>query len=290
MSKTGKTTKKKSTGLGRGLSALMDDTPPPGASVPSGREVPIEHLHPNRYQPRHAFDDTALKELADSIGERGIIQPILVRPSKEHPGEFEIVAGERRWRAAQRARLHRVPIIERGLSDQEALEIAIMENVQRQDLSPIEEALGYQRLIDEFSYNQKAIAEAVGKSRPHVANMLRLLSLPERVQDLLGKGTLSMGHARALVGADDAGWLAKEIVRRGLNVRQTEDLVRRGRQPARKKAKAKRKDPDTRALERKLSDSLGLTVTVDPAARGGKITILYKTLEQLDDVTDKLTK
>ncbi len=279
--------KKRASGLGRGLSALMEDTPPADSVVAANREVPIEHLHPNRYQPRVVFDEAALKELSDSIAERGIIQPILVRDSQEHPGEYEIVAGERRWRAAQRAKLHKVPIVERAFSDQEALEVAIMENVQRQDLSAIEEAQAYQRLSDEFDYGQKAIADAVGKSRPHIANMLRLLSLPERVQAMVNDGRLSMGHARTLVGADDAAWLASEIVRRGFNVRQTEALLRQGR-PSAKKRGSRRKDADTVALEKQLSDRLGLPVSIDGTGRGGKLTIKYKTLEQLDLITDRL--
>ncbi|MFN3230635.1 MAG: ParB/RepB/Spo0J family partition protein [Alphaproteobacteria bacterium] len=280
--------KKRSTGLGRGLSALMEDSPAEGAAVAATREVPIEHLHPNRYQPRVSFNEEALRELTASIAERGVLQPILVRDSDDHPGEFEIVAGERRWRAAQRARLHRVPIVERSFSDQEALEVAIMENVQRQDLSAIEEALAYQRLVDEFDYGQKAVADAVGKSRPHVANMLRLLSLPEKVQAMVNDGRLSMGHARALVGADEATWLAGEIIRKGLNVRQTEALLQQGK-PNKGKKRGLTKDANTRALEKQISDQLGLPVSIDAGRHGGKITIKYKTLEQFESIADRLS-
>jgi ParB family chromosome partitioning protein len=282
--------KRRSGGLGRGLSALLGDDPVADAAPRGAREIPIEKLHPNRYQPRTRFDDTAIEDLAASIKARGILQPILVRPSSSRPGEFEIVAGERRWRAAQRAKLHEVPVVEKALSDDESLEIAIVENVQRQDLSPIDEARGYRRLIDEFGHNQQDVADVVGKSRPHVANMMRLLTLPEKVQALLDNGALSMGHARALVTSDNAEWLAQEIVAKGLNVRQAEDLAREaprsgggGRGPVRPV-----KDADTRALEKQLSEALGLQVSIDHKGPGGSVSIKYRSLDQLDDITARL--
>jgi len=288
MAQDDKTAKRRPGGLGRGLSALLGDDPVADAAPRGARELPIEKLHPNRYQPRTRFDEAAIDDLATSIKARGILQPILVRPSSSRPGEYEIVAGERRWRAAQRARLHAVPVIEKTLSDDESLEIAIVENVQRQDLSPIDEARGYRRLIDEFGHSQQDVAEVVGKSRPHVANMVRLLSLPEKVQALLDNGALSMGHARALVTSDNAEWLAQEIVARGLNVRQAEDLAReaprsKGRGPVRPM-----KDADTRALEKQLSEALGLRVSVDHKGPGGTVAIKYGTLDQLEDVTARL--
>ncbi len=280
--------KRRPGGLGRGLSALLGDDPVAEAAPRATREVPIEKLHPNRYQPRTRFDDAAIEDLAASIKARGILQPILVRPSTSRPGEFEIVAGERRWRAAQRARLHEVPVVERALSDNESLEIAIVENVQRQDLSPIDEARGYRRLIEEFGHSQQDVADVVSKSRPHVANMTRLLTLPEKVQALLEIGELSAGHARALVTSDNAEWLAQEIVARGLNVRQAEELARGesragGRGPVRPA-----KDADTRALEKQLSEALGLQVSIDHKGPGGSVSIKYRTLDQLEDVTGRL--
>ena len=289
MASDDKNPKRRPGGLGRGLSALLGDDPVADTAPRGTRELPIEKLHPNRYQPRTRFDDDAIEDLASSIKARGILQPILVRPSTSRPGEYEIVAGERRWRAAQRAKLHVVPVLERSLSDDESLEIAIVENVQRQDLTPIDEARGYRRLIDEFGHNQQDVADVVGKSRPHVANMMRLLTLPEKVQALLDNGALSMGHARALVTSDNAEWLAQEIVARGLNVRQAEDLAREtpkahGRGPVRPG-----KDADTRALEKQLSEALGLQVSIDhKGSSGGSVVIRYRTLDQLEDVTGRL--
>ncbi len=282
--------KRRPGGLGRGLSALLGDDPATPEAAPRGvRELPIEKLHPNRYQPRTRFDESAIEDLAASIKARGVLQPILVRPSTSRPGEYEIVAGERRWRAAQRARLHEVPVVEKTLSDDESLEIAIVENVQRQDLSPIDEARGYRRLIDEFGHSQQDVAEVVGKSRPHVANMVRLLTLPDKVQALLDNGALSMGHARALVTSDNAEWLAQEIVARGLNVRQAEDLAREAPRSKGRAPLKSQKDADTRALEKQLSESLGLKVTVDhKGSAGGSVVIKYGTLDQLEDVTARL--
>jgi ParB family chromosome partitioning protein len=292
MASDDKNPKRRPGGLGRGLSALLGDDPVAEAAPRGGvREVPIEKLHPNRYQPRTRFDEAAIEDLAASIRARGILQPILVRPSPSRAGEYEIVAGERRWRAAQRARLHQVPVVEKALSDTESLELAIVENVQRQDLSPVDEARGYRRLIDEFGHSQQDVAEIVGKSRPHVANMVRLLVLPEKVQALLESGALSAGHARALITSDNAEWLAEQIVARGLNVRQAEELARetpraqgQGRGPVKPQ-----KDADTRALERQLSESLGLKVSVDhKGSSGGTVVIKYGTLDQLEDVTARL--
>ncbi|MEN3952268.1 ParB/RepB/Spo0J family partition protein [Iodidimonas sp. SYSU 1G8] len=284
-----KASKRRPGGLGRGLSALLGEDTVPEAAPRNARELPIEKLHPNRYQPRTHFDEAAIEDLASSIRARGILQPILVRPLPGRPGEYEIVAGERRWRAAQRARLHAVPVVEKALSDTESLEIAIVENVQRQDLSPIDEARGYRRLVDEFGHSQQNVAEVVGKSRPHVANMMRLLTLPEKVQGMLDNGALSMGHARALVTSDNAEWLAGEIVEKGLNVRQAEELARETPRSGGRGPLKPMKDADTRALEKQLSAALGLPVAVDhKGPAGGSLTIRYKTLDQLDEITAKL--
>lgn len=292
MAKNSKSAKRKSTGLGRGLSALMGDEPPaPSSAARAGaREVPIELLHRSRLQPRTFFDDAALKDLADSIAEQGMLQPILVRPHPEQEGHHEIIAGERRWRAAQRARLHQVPIIERDFSDDQALEVALIENIQRENLSPVEEAKGYARLVDEFGHSHDKIADAVGKSRSHITNLLRLLTLPEVVQALVDEGALTMGHARALVGAKDAAALAKQIVKDGLSVRQVEDLMREGGAVPRKVTKGiKQPDADTRALEQRISDLLGLVVKIKHGkGERGAITIRYEAIEQLDAILDKL--
>jgi ParB family chromosome partitioning protein len=274
--------------LGRGLAALLGEEP---EAVPSRddaralRTVPVGALKPGRFQPRRVFDDESLKPLADSIRERGVLQPILVRRLPEDPNRFEIIAGERRWRAAQMAQRHEVPIIEREIDDREMLEVALVENIQRQDLTAIEEAEGYQRLMVEFGHTQEALATAVGKSRSHIANTLRLLDLPATVQVMVNQGKLSAGHARALIGAADPAALAAEVVRRGLNVRQTEALAQAAK-PARNTSAAATpaKDADTAALERGLTARLGLKVTIDHAAKGGALTIRYRTLEQLDGV------
>lgn len=302
----------KQKGLGRGLSALMgEDNDSPmsravTAPVSSGRngslnELPISSLRAGKYQPRSNFRLEQLQELADSIAQNGIMQPILVRPV-DNEGNYEIVAGERRWRAAKIADLKTVPVIVRELSDKLALELAIVENIQRADLSPIEEAAGYQRLMSEFDYTQEELAETVGKSRSHIANLLRLLNLPDEMKDMLDRGDISMGHARALLGSKDALLLAEEVVRKGLNVRQTEALARRdpdkplGR--PRKGFNAPRsampgmshgsKDPDIIALEETLSENLGLKVSIDDHGSNGLISIQYTTLEQLDDILRRL--
>jgi ParB family transcriptional regulator, chromosome partitioning protein len=249
--------------------------------------VPIELLAPSPLQPRHHFAEDELESLAESIRTRGVLQPLLVRPLPGDPRRYEIVAGERRWRAAQRAGLHELPVVAYALSDREALEVALLENVQRQDLSPIEEADGYRRLIDEFGHTQAELASALGKSRSHIANLLRLLALPTPVRSLLDAGALSAGHARALLMARDAGALARTVLDQGLNVRQTERLVQADKAPGRPRRPAE-KDADTRALERELSARIGLKVTLKAAGNGGTLSIAYHTLDQLDAVVARL--
>jgi ParB family chromosome partitioning protein len=269
--------------LGRGLAALFGEaeTRPAGDASGGVREIAIELIRPGAYQPRRNFDEGELEALAKSIREKGVLQPLLVRPIDEEEAAFELVAGERRWRAAQRAGLHQVPVLVRALADAEALEIALIENLQREDLSALEEAEAYRRLMQEFGRTQAILAEAVGKSRSHVANTLRLLALPEPVRRRLEEGALSAGHARALLGAADPTVLAAEIIRRGLNVRMTERLVQ-GR-TARPKATARQaRDADTAALERELSNALGLRVTIAGKPRGGALTLHYASLDQLD--------
>ena len=275
--------------LGRGLAALFGETEGEAAAFDpeSQRRVPIELIRPSALQPRRRFAETELDALAQSIREKGVLQPLLVRPAGSDDGSgdaaFELVAGERRWRAAQRVGLHEVPVIVRTLADTEALEIALVENLQREDLSALEEAEAYKRLVTEFGRTQASLAEAVGKSRSHVANTLRLLSLPAAVRDRLDEGELSPGHARALLAAADPLALADEVVRRGLNVRATEKLVQRRAQlpPAPRRAI---RDADTLALERDLGAALGLRVTLEPKARGGALTLHYQNLDQLDRV------
>jgi ParB family chromosome partitioning protein len=289
----------KRTNLGRGLAALFGEEEEDYASldkVRSTKTVPIEHLRPGRFQPRHHFDEAAVNALAESIKAQGILQPILVRRLADRPNEFEIVAGERRWRAAQIAKLHEVPVLIRDLSDAESLELAIVENVQRQDLTPLEEAEGYKRLIDEFEHTQEDLARTLGKSRSHIANTLRLLGLPEGVKLLLDEGKLTAGHARTLIGCDTAEELAQKIISRGLNVRQAEKLVQHAKAaPAGAKAAKladadKGKDTDTLALERDLTALLGLKVSINFQGNGGSLTIHYRTLEQLDDVLHRLNQ
>lgn len=284
--------------LGRGLASLIGDMGPDGAPAAGGtppsdrvrgqRRVPIEYLRPNPRNPRREFTPAQLDELACSIKERGIIQPIAVRPVRGAGDAFEIVAGERRWQAAQRAGLHEVPVVVLDVSDVEALELAIVENVQREDLNPLEEAAGYQALIDEFKYHQDEIAKVVGKSRSHVANMLRLLKLPEFVKSAMRTGQVSAGHARALLGHPEAEALAQKIIARGLNVRQVEALVRdQARRPSRRPPA---KEADTVAMEKRASDALGLAVTIDHRPAGGTVTIRYRSLEQLGDVVKRLER
>ncbi len=286
-------------GLGRGLSALLGDEAAPSvpvaSSAPAGEansggetRIPIEFLRPNRYQPRTYFDIETIRDLAASIQEQGILQPILVRPVKGEHDAYEIIAGERRWRAAQTAQLHEVPVIIRSMTDSEALEVALIENIQRENLNAIEEALAYRRLQREFGYTQDQLSDAVGKSRSHVANLMRLLDLPQVVQDMVADGKLSMGHARALVTAADPAALAKQVVAKGLNVRQTEQLAQRA-DADRPAAKAKpQKDVNTLELERDISSALGLTVAISDKGKGGQVLIRYTTLDQLDEVCRRL--
>ncbi|HEX4184487.1 MAG TPA: ParB/RepB/Spo0J family partition protein [Stellaceae bacterium] len=269
--------------LGRGLAELFGEADG-GASTAaaSQRLVPVELIRPGMFQPRRRFAEAELEALAQSIREKGILQPLLVRSLTAQETDFELIAGERRWRAAQRVGLHEVPIIIRQISDSEALEIALIENLQREDLSPLEEAEAYRRLIDEFGRTQASLAEALGKSRSHVANMVRLLALPAPVRHRLDEGELSAGHGRALLAAADPVALAEEIVRRGLNVRATERLVqRRATTPP---STRRPRDADTVALERELAATLGLRVTLEPKTRGGALTLHYASLDQLDRV------
>jgi ParB family chromosome partitioning protein len=288
----------KRTNLGRGLAALFGEENEDYASldkVRSTKSGPIEHLRPGRFQPRHHFDEGAVAALAESIKAQGILQPILVRRHPERANEFEIVAGERRWRAAQIAKLHEVPVVIRDLTDAQSLELAIVENVQRQDLTPLEEAEGYRKLIDEFQHTQDDLARTLGKSRSHIANTLRLLSLPQGVKLLLDEGKLTAGHARTLIGCDNAEGLATQMISRGLNVRQAERLVQNAksggvRKSARLAEPDTPKDSDTLALERDLTALLGLKVSIRFQGTGGSLTIHYKTLEQLDDVLHRLNQ
>jgi len=259
----------------------------------SQKRVPVELLHPNPRNPRRLFADLELDELAASIRERGIIQPILVRTARGGPDSYEIIAGERRWRAAQRAGTHDVPIVILEVDDREALELAIVENVQRTDLNPLEEAAGYQALTDEFGHNQDEIAKIVGKSRSHVANTLRLLKLPETVKTYLNEGKISAGHARALLGQADPEAMARQIVASSLNVRQVEAMVQDLAAKAGRTAKRRQrgeKDADTLALEKRVSDALGLLVSLDHRGEGGELKIRYRSLEQLDDLIRRLER
>ena len=277
-------------GLGRGLSALLDEVEAPaeGHRVAGVTEIPVEVVKANPDQPRRHFDEAELEELAQSIREKGVLQPILVRPAV-FAGEFQIVAGERRWRAAQRAGVRTIPALVRSLSDEEVLEIAIVENVQRTDLSAMEEAEGYRTLVEKFGRTQAQVADTVGKSRVHVANALRLLQLPDRVQHLVREGLLTPGHVRPLIGAVDAERLAEEAVGRGLTVRQTETLVR-ARPPSERAPRNTSKDADTLALENDLAQVLGLSVEIRDAGGAGEVRIRYASLEQLDDVCRRLTR
>jgi ParB family chromosome partitioning protein len=282
-------------GLGRGLSALLDEATAAGEGVAAGnREIPIEQIHRNAAQPRTDFNDEETAVLADSIREKGVLQPILVRPSPERPGEYQIVAGERRWRAAQAAGLTTVPVVLRELDDLETLEIAIVENVQRADLNAIEEATAYRALMERFGRTQEEVSRTVGKSRSHVANTVRLLDLPESVVSMVRAGKLSAGHARALAGTYDPHLLALHVMGRGLSVRATEALVRRGQAGHALndagEEHAPREDADTRALEEDLARTLGLVVEIAHRRGGGALTIRYKTLEQLDDLCRRLTR
>jgi ParB family chromosome partitioning protein len=280
--------------LGRGLAALIGEMDKPAnpaqQSAPSDRRVPIEFISPNPRNPRRRFAEVDLADLASSIREHGIVQPIVVRPSQD--GRFEIIAGERRWRAAQQAGVAQIPVIVRDVDDRVALEIAIIENVQRSDLNPVEEAAGYHSLIEEHHYTQADLAQVIGKSRSHVANTLRLLKLPQDVRQMLTDGALSAGHARTLVTAENPMALAQRIVAEGLSVRQAEALAQapEGKPaPERKSREAPReKDADTMALEKLLSDATGLGVAINHKSGGGELRISYSSLEQLDDLCRRL--
>ncbi|MEZ5812662.1 MAG: ParB/RepB/Spo0J family partition protein [Rhizobiaceae bacterium] len=278
--------------LGRGLAALigeMDKPDAPAVVATDDDRVPIDMISANPANPRRRFAETELADLAQSIREHGIVQPVVVRPGAG-AGAYEIIAGERRWRAAQRAGLTNIPVIIREVDDRTALELAIVENVQRADLNPVEEARGYQQLIDEHNYTQAELGNVIGKSRSHVANTLRLLNLPDVVRDMLTDGSLSAGHARALITAKDPVALARRIIADGLSVRQAEALAQNhddgaGRTTAKPPVQ---KDADTRALEKMLSDATGLTIAVKQGSRGGELKIKYRTLDQLDDLCRRI--
>lgn len=288
---------KKVTGLGRGLGALIDDAarPRPEVAPPAAgvREIEIGRIRPNPAQPRKYFDEQAIDELALSIGERGVLQPILLRETAEG---YEIIAGERRWRAAQKARLHRIPAVVRDADNEATAEIALIENIQREDLNAIEEAEGYRNLIAEYGHTQDGVSKLIGKSRSHVANLLRLLDLPSEVQQMLLRGDISMGHARAVLTAPDPIELAREIASGGLSVRQAEGLAKKvkpgaGRDIARASARNSGRpvDADLAALERQLGDLLGLRVKVAHGKSGGTVALHYSSLDQLDLICQRLS-
>lgn len=279
--------------LGRGLAALIGEMDKPAApekpaALADGR-VPIEFVSPNPRNPRRHFAEGDLADLAQSIREHGLVQPVVVRPAAE-AGRYEIIAGERRWRAAQRAGMNDIPVIVRDVNDRTALELAIIENVQRTDLNAIEEAMGYQQLIDEHNYTQADLGQVIGKSRSHVANTLRLLKLPDIVRDMLVNGELSAGHARALITAADPVGLAKRIIEDGLSVRQAEALAQlpASATPEQKAGRSTEKDPDTMALEKLLTDVVGMKISIAHKEKGGELKIAYRSLEQLDDLCRRL--
>jgi ParB family chromosome partitioning protein len=279
-------------GLGMGLSALLGESAEayaPDALRSGSQTVPIEFLRPSPLQPRRRFDEAELDALARSIRERGVLQPLLVRPGGSGPAGYEIVAGERRWRAAQRAGLPEVPVVVKELSDRETLELALVENLQRADLSPLEEARAFRRLTEDYAHTQEDVAEAVGKSRSHVANTLRLLALPPSVQELVESGGLSAGHARALIGCAAAESLARTVIERDLSVRETEALVRHeAKRRKRRAATATMSDPNIQELVRRLTEHLGLEVGIKAQGKGGLLTIRYRDLEQLDGLVQRL--
>jgi len=280
------TTKK---GLGRGLSSLMGDTETAqtkNSNVGQETKIPIANLKPSSSQPRRLFNKNSINELADSIKAKGLVQPLVVRPSPSDANNYEIIAGERRWRAAQIAQLHEVPVVIRNFNDTEALEIAIIENVQRSDLSPIEEAAGYKRLIENHGHTQEDLSGIVGKSRSHIANIIRLLSLPQSIQDMITEGKISSGHARAIMNSAFPEQLAEKIINENLSVRDAENLAKDKKSIIKK---LKLKDPDTIDLENKISEKLGLTININhKGKKGGSIKIDYKTLDQLEMITQKL--
>jgi ParB family chromosome partitioning protein len=283
--------RRRAPGLGRGLSSLLgevaQEAPVAGGSGRGGIQMlPVASIEPNPNQPRRSFDEDALTELAESIRTRGLIQPIVVRPRE---GGYQIVAGERRWRAAQRARLHDVPVIVRDFDDVETLEVAIVENIQRQDLNAIEEAEAYKRLLDEFGHTQEALGRLVHKSRSHVANLLRLLDLPLKVRAWVASGELSMGHARALLGTSDPEACALEVINRDLSVRDTEKLARADKPRRPGPIEHKGASADIEALERQLGDMLGLKVRITHRPDGGQVTLNYSSLDQLDMICQRLS-
>lgn len=301
----------KDRGLGRGLDALFGDEEDvyphydteenEGDSDSIRKKVGIEKLYPCPTQPRQHFDEDALKKLSESIIEHGLIQPILVRPDRDNKGHYEIVAGERRWRASQKAQLHEVPVVIRDMDDEAMFQISLVENLQRKDLSAVEEARGYKRLVDEFEKSHEEIGKILGRSRSHVANMIRLLDLPDSVQVMVDVGDITMGHARALIGTDDAFNLALYVIENNLSVRETEKFIAenqgreiktRGTSKGRTgKAGFNKKDADTLALEKEVSDTLGMNVSIDMKdTHQGKMAISFKTLDQLDDVLQRLAQ
>jgi ParB family transcriptional regulator, chromosome partitioning protein len=287
--------------LGRGLDALLGESRASAAggtaSGPSGGGVmalPIGDVYPGRTQPRQHFAQAEIDELAESIQSLGILQPLIVRPHPNRPGAYEIIAGERRWRAAQQVRLHEVPALVRELSDGEALEIALVENLQRENLSAVEEAEGYRRLMDEYSHTQEALARMLGKSRSHIANTLRLLQLPDEVRAMLNDGRITAGHARALLASDNPRELASAIVKKGLSVRQAERYARGSRDAAPRRARAnapepQAKDSNTKALENEIASVIGMRVSIDFEDPGGRLIVSYNSLEQLDYIVHRLT-
>jgi len=297
----------KKRGLGRGLSALfgednafMNDSrsnnvTPMAKDKVSHRQIPVDWLHPCPFQPRQHFDPKTIDELASSIALHGILQPLVVRPLPDKEDAYEIIAGERRWRAAQKAQLHEIPVIIQHLDDDAVMEIALIENLQREDLTAIEEAQAYQKLIDNFNHSHERLAASLGKSRSYIANTIRLLALPESVQNMVNEGKLSAGHARTLVGLEDAEQLARQIIEGNLSVRAAEKMVQDRKKPNTGSSSSKHtenagKDVDTSALEKDMSDHLGMSVTIDHRGRGGQIKIAYKSLEQLDSLLHRLSQ
>jgi ParB family chromosome partitioning protein len=279
--------------LGRGLAALLGDSAATSKTLIAEvgiRAIPVEHLEPSPFQPRGDMDAAALADLADSIRARGILQPLLARPHPSQTGKFQIIAGERRWRASQQAGLHEVPVLVRDLTDMETMAAALVENLQRQDLNAIEEAEGYKRLFDEFGMTQEALAESVGKSRSHIANTVRLLNLPATVREEVKKGALSAGHARALLGHPEPAKAALAVISRGLNVRQTEALAKGKPEDTASLVSTKSKDPETEALERDLTQHLGLKVEITFDGKGGTVRLSYRTLDQLDGIVTLLNR
>ncbi len=276
-------------GLGMGLAALLGEAAGPLEESEQGaRKVPLECLTPSPLQPRRRFPEKELELLAASLREHGVLQPLVVRPTAGAGSEFEIVAGERRWRAAQRAGIHELPVVVRRLSDRQVLELALVENLQREDLGPLEEADAYRRLIEDFGHTQEEVAAAVGKSRSHVANMLRLLQLPARVRQWLEEGRLSAGHARALLSAEDPEGLARQVMAEGWSVRQTEEKVRAAASARPRRRRTLLPDPDIEATARCFSDMLGLEVSIRPRGNGGTLTIRYSDLRQLEELRARL--